>query len=218
MSEKKKKFVCPKCGGDGGEPGRNFGDTGWMSCYHCYATGYVDYDPDKCYKCGSSDKKICCSSGQVQYCVDCCSEHKPPWWADEPAGPMPAEGYKLKYKAIDGAAKYGTFKTKKGALAFVERWVGTSREYSGTFNYIVSWDGVGKVTGVNFKLSDLWKPDYIETPGCCDGCEHPYHDEYNGPCKNSCEYYRKWKISNAAQGGGKKADKPKEKEDENLPF
>lgn len=33
--------ICPECGGQGGEPGENFGDHGWHPCYHCHGTGLV---------------------------------------------------------------------------------------------------------------------------------------------------------------------------------
>ena len=32
---------CPRCGGHGGEPGENFGDTGWYPCYFCGEEGLV---------------------------------------------------------------------------------------------------------------------------------------------------------------------------------
>ena len=34
--------TCCRCGGEGGEPGANFGDTGWHSCYHCGESGKCD--------------------------------------------------------------------------------------------------------------------------------------------------------------------------------
>lgn len=46
MAKTPKTWECPKCGGDGGEPGANFGDHGWHPCYHCCNTGRVNYNPD----------------------------------------------------------------------------------------------------------------------------------------------------------------------------
>lgn len=36
------RMTCPRCGGDGGEPGENFGDHGWHPCYHCGTSGSVN--------------------------------------------------------------------------------------------------------------------------------------------------------------------------------
>ncbi len=33
--------TCPRCGGQGGEPGSNFGDYGWHPCFFCGETGEV---------------------------------------------------------------------------------------------------------------------------------------------------------------------------------
>jgi hypothetical protein len=33
--------TCPRCGGQGGEPGSNFGDHGWHPCFFCGSTGVV---------------------------------------------------------------------------------------------------------------------------------------------------------------------------------
>ncbi len=33
--------TCPQCGGNGGEPGSNFGDYGWHPCFFCGASGVV---------------------------------------------------------------------------------------------------------------------------------------------------------------------------------
>jgi len=36
-----KLIECPQCGGYGGEPGSNFGDYGWHSCYKCGELGMI---------------------------------------------------------------------------------------------------------------------------------------------------------------------------------
>lgn len=35
------KEICYKCGGDGGEPGSNFGDYGFHPCFKCGTSGYL---------------------------------------------------------------------------------------------------------------------------------------------------------------------------------
>lgn len=34
--------TCPKCGGQGGCPGSDFGDYGWHPCFFCGASGLVE--------------------------------------------------------------------------------------------------------------------------------------------------------------------------------
>lgn len=63
--------------------------------------------------------------------------------------------YKVRYESCDGCSKTRTFKTKKGVMKFIEDWVGRG-EISHSFNYMVSGDGIGKVVGLNFKLTDLY--------------------------------------------------------------
>lgn len=33
--------ICYKCGGNGGQPGGDFGDYGFHSCYRCGESGYL---------------------------------------------------------------------------------------------------------------------------------------------------------------------------------
>ncbi len=62
---------------------------------------------------------------------------------------------KLKYVSVDGYRKSASFKTIQGALRFINRWVGLKGDASSYGNYIVSFDGVGKVVGVNVCMKDL---------------------------------------------------------------
>jgi len=50
MNNNGEAIDCPRCGGYGGEPGSNFGDYRWHSCYFCLGTGVVtqeDIDRDE---------------------------------------------------------------------------------------------------------------------------------------------------------------------------
>lgn len=57
-----------------------------------------------------------------------------------------------------------------------------------------AWLFIRKMDELVFKVSHY--PDgTIEVEycaPCCDGCEHPYVDEYNGPCENTCNYFKAW--------------------------
>jgi len=87
--------------------------------------------------------------------------------------------YLLKYESIDGVHKHRTFKTKKGALKFINDWVGESREISDAFNYVVSHDGVGKVIGKNCRIRDLLESATPEPEAPCPVCEsHLYPDDH----------------------------------------
>jgi hypothetical protein len=43
-TEMTKDVICPRCGGQGGCPGSDFGDHGWHPCFLCCEEGYITQD------------------------------------------------------------------------------------------------------------------------------------------------------------------------------
>ena len=85
-------------------------------------------------------------------------ESKPPWITKpkaKKASDFGVDKIKLKYVSVDGYRKSASFKTLKGALNFIDTWVGLNADYSSYGNYMVCNDGVGKVVGMNVCLKDL---------------------------------------------------------------
>jgi hypothetical protein len=65
---------------------------------------------------------------------------------------------RVRYSTIDGFSQSRTFKTLEGARRFAQKWVGPHPDVGETYNYAVSFDGVGKITA-NVPMRQLFAAD-----------------------------------------------------------
>jgi hypothetical protein len=79
---------CTSCGGNGGEPGANFGDYGWHPCFRCGGTGYIN----------GTYMNIFCENCGLTYCGEEC--YNVPTGVEQPA-PCPVCGAK-EFPCVNG--------------------------------------------------------------------------------------------------------------------
>ena len=70
----------------------------------------------------------------------------------------------VKYKSIDRCSRNRKFKTLEGAQKFAHKMVGETPEFGGF--YVISGDGVGKITCEGCSFADLFPKLKLEILAC----------------------------------------------------
>jgi hypothetical protein len=153
------KVTCPKCNGEGFEGVEQ--ETGCrFSCYFCGETGRVSAEAANDWQREATDyserhidfadARADNDSQQDNYYFD----DDLPLPASAPVVLTPGTVISIRYRAVDGFSKRGTFKTLAGARKFAQRFIGQTPEIGGT--YAVSTDGVGTIHVSGIRLADLF--------------------------------------------------------------